>query len=165
RRNDDDKKWTRASASFNQVNWVCVTPEKIFSRTIKVDSAEDAGAIDPADPFALPEGMEIWEPDTGAVVTLLPRGEDGRPALDPLALARLKIIGKRGLVRIEIDSDEEIDEETVRVHYTLDGSEPSVESTLYESPFEIKETVTVRAAIFKGDKVATAAFEATVKRN
>ena len=73
RSNDDDKEWTRASASFNQVNWICVTPEKLFVRSIKVDNIAKAKSIDPTKPFELPEGMETWKPETGEVVDIFPR--------------------------------------------------------------------------------------------
>lgn len=73
RSNDDDKKWTRASASFNQVNWICVTPEKLFVRSIQVDNIAKAKSIDPSKPFELPEGMETWKPETGEVVDVFPR--------------------------------------------------------------------------------------------
>jgi hexosaminidase len=36
-----------------------------------------------------------------------------------------------------------------QIRYTLDGSEPDVNSTLYEGPFEITETTQVMAAVFK----------------
>lgn len=38
------------------------------------------------------------------------------------------------------------------IRYTLDGSEPTGTSTLYESPFDIKGTQQVRAAIFRNHK-------------
>ncbi|MDX9940759.1 MAG: family 20 glycosylhydrolase [Bacteroidales bacterium] len=34
------------------------------------------------------------------------------------------------------------------IRYTLDGSEPDANSTVYKEPFEIKETTTVQAAVF-----------------
>ena len=165
RRNDDDKSWTRASASFNQVNWVCVTPEKLFSRTVKVDSIDSVtGKIDPADPFKLPEGLEIWEPESGAEVVVLPRGKDGRPALDAASLARVKIVaaGKGSKkVRIEIEGEPG---EGAEIRYTLDGSEPEAASKLYSAPFEVAQATTVRAAIFREGKAVTATAEATFKR-
>ena len=35
------------------------------------------------------------------------------------------------------------------IHYTLDGSQPTEDSPLYEGPFKIYETTTVRAAAFE----------------
>ncbi|MDG2125771.1 MAG: chitobiase/beta-hexosaminidase C-terminal domain-containing protein [Verrucomicrobiales bacterium] len=166
RRNDDNKNWTRASDSFNQVNWVCVTPEKIFARSIKADSVEAAGSVDPSNPFTLPEGMELWEPETGGIVTLLPRGEQARPTPEPLELARLAIIAKKKItVHIEIDSDKGVEKsDAIQIRFTLDGSDPTSDSPLYTGPFQIKETTTVRAAIFKDSQPATAISEATIKK-
>ncbi len=73
RRNNDDKSWTRASGSFNQVNWICVTPEKMFARSILADSVENASQVKDSEPFKLPEGLEIWEPENGAEVIIPPR--------------------------------------------------------------------------------------------
>ena len=75
RRNNDDKSWTRASESFNQVNWICVTPEKMFARSILADSVENASQVKDSEPFTLPEGLEIWEPENGAEVIIPPRRE------------------------------------------------------------------------------------------
>ena len=57
----------------NQVNWICVTPEKLFVRSIQVDNIAKAKSIDPSKPFELPEGMETWKPETGEVVDVFPR--------------------------------------------------------------------------------------------
>lgn len=42
--------------------------------------------------------------------------------------------------------------EGAEVHYTLDGSEPTLESPLYTEPFTMTETTTVRAKAFKDGK-------------
>ena len=164
RRNDDNKSWTRASDSFNQVNWICVTPEKMYARSIKADSADAAGSIDPNDPFALPEGMELWEPETGGIVTLTPRGDQTRPVPGPFDLARLDISEKKSTVRIEIDGDEAVENaEGLEIRYTLDGTDPTATSTLYTDPFKIEETTTVHAAIFKDAQPVTAVTKSKIK--
>ena len=167
RSNDDNKDWTRASGSFNQINWICVSPEKLFTRTVKVDSADDAESVDPSDLFKAPKGLEIWEPESGAVVTLLPKGVDGRPSLDAAALARVVIAAedkkfrKSNKVRIRIEGEAG---EGAEIRYTLDGSDPSASSKVYADPIEIDSTTTVRAAIFRDGKLVTMIVEATFKR-
>ena len=168
RRNDDDKSWTRASGSFNQINWICVTPEKMFSRTVMVDKSADGDTIDPENPFELPDGMEIWEPDSGAVVTVLPRGEEGRPAIYPLSIARLTIVGKKKFadsneIRIEVAGGLDLGDAEIR--YTLDGNAPAAGSTLYAAPFQIDTSTTVTAAIFREGKALTESVQATFKKS
>jgi hypothetical protein len=111
--------------------------------------------------------MEIWEPDSGAVVTLLPRGKDGRPSIDPASLVRITLVDA-GLkffesmdVRISIDGEPGDDAE---LRYTLDGSDPATDSLLYSDPISISETTPVRAAIFKAGKAITSIEEATYTR-
>ncbi len=38
------------------------------------------------------------------------------------------------------------------IYFTLDGSEPTTKSTLYKKPFDVRRTVTVKAASFKNGK-------------
>ncbi len=44
----------------------------------------------------------------------------------------------------------------MEIRYTLDGSEPTAESTLYTAPLTISETATLKAIAVKGDKKSTA---------
>ncbi len=161
RRNDDDKVWTRASASFNQVNWICVTPDHMFTRTVMVDQVDSFTRVDPSNPFALPEGFKIWEPDTGAIVGLKPWSDDvERPVLNSAALARLKIVqDDDSKVRIVIEG-----EIAGEIRYTIDGLRPEADSPAYAGPISVEPGTYVRAAIFEGDRRATAIFELTVKK-
>lgn len=70
RKNDDAKPWTRASGSFNQFKWIFIDREKIEIRTIKTDGADVVGTVDPFNVFIPPLGLNIWEPATGAVITI-----------------------------------------------------------------------------------------------
>lgn len=70
RRNNDDKKWTRNSGSFNQFKWIFVDQDHIEIRTVKTDQADMAAALDPWDRFQVPAGLELWNPSNGPVVRI-----------------------------------------------------------------------------------------------
>ena len=72
RANDDDKNWTRNSASFNQFKLIFVEESKIELRTIKVDNAASVGEASNTDPFTLPANLDVWNPSEGDVVIILP---------------------------------------------------------------------------------------------
>lgn len=70
RSNNDNKTWTRNSASFNQFKWIFVDQSKIESRTIRVDNADQVGQVSDNNIFAPPANLDIWNPSNGAVVTI-----------------------------------------------------------------------------------------------
>ena len=70
RRNNDDKVWTRASGSFNQFKWIFVFSDRVEVRTIKTDNAEEVSAASPYDNFYPPNGLDIWNPPTGDIITI-----------------------------------------------------------------------------------------------
>ncbi len=167
RRNNDDKAWTRASGSFNQVDWICVSPEELTVRTILVDDSQATKPIDRDSPFTLPTGMKIWQPESGAIVTLTPRNADGRSSLDAKTLARVEIIAPKSPfdtsteVRISIKGEPGAG---AKLRYTLDGSEPTAESPRYRKPISLSATTTIRAAIFRHGKALSATVSATATR-
>ncbi len=81
RRNNDDKKWTRNSGSFNQFKWIFVDWDKIEVRTVKTDNAEEVAQVSPYDIFTPPTGLDIWNPSNGPVLYIYP------PQSEQLALA------------------------------------------------------------------------------
>lgn len=70
RPNNDDKKWTRNSGSFNQFNWIFVDMDRIEVRTIKVDNADKVAFVNPDDIFTTPKGLDIWQPNNGSVIII-----------------------------------------------------------------------------------------------
>ena len=50
-----------------------------------------------------------------------------------------------------------------KIYYTLDGSDPTNESTEYAAPFTIDATTTVKAIAYKGEKASTVATKEFVK--
>ena len=70
RRNNDDKVWTRASGSFNQFKWIFVYQDRVEIRTIETDDAASVQSVNPDDIFYPPQGLKIWNPPTGDVITI-----------------------------------------------------------------------------------------------
>jgi purple acid phosphatase-like protein/calcineurin-like phosphoesterase family protein len=70
RSNNDDKKWTRNSGSFNQFKWIFIDRDRIEIRTVKTDHADLVSANQPWDVFAIPSGLELWKPSNGDVIVI-----------------------------------------------------------------------------------------------
>jgi len=148
---NDAKPWTRASGSFNQVHWIQVRPEHIEVRTVRIDNAEEVGSVDPADPYAAPSGIEIWEPASGATVRIDPIDPEPLPgaatrelalvAIAPEIQASQRVFRDRTQITIEAASDL-----PGALRYTLDGSAPDLDSTLYQGPFELETSAQVATA-------------------
>jgi hypothetical protein len=68
--NNDDKSWTRASASFNQFHWIFIDKEKIEMRIVQTDGASYVADIDPNNIFRSPRGLSVWSPHSGDVVVI-----------------------------------------------------------------------------------------------
>jgi hexosaminidase len=58
------------------------------------------------------------------------------------------IDGDQGKATISFSTDSYQPE----IYYTLDGSEPTTKSTLYKKPFDVRRSVTVKAASFRNGK-------------
>ena len=89
RRNNDDKVWTRASGSFNQFKWIFVYKDKIEVRTIKTDNADAVSSVNYDDIFYPPQGLNIWNPPTGDVLTIYQKSDiyaSQFPTPSPVAL-------------------------------------------------------------------------------
>ncbi len=100
RRNNDDKKWTRASGSFNQFKWIFINLDGIEVRTIKVDNAEEVASVDANDIFTEPAGLDVWEPETGRVLIIgnkpmLANNDVSTPLVDNSIPKRKKLEPKR----------------------------------------------------------------------
>lgn len=72
RENDDTKSWTRDSGVFNQFKWIFVDKKGVEVRTIKTDNAEEVSSVPNDNPFAVPDHLDIWNPENGAVVEVRP---------------------------------------------------------------------------------------------
>jgi len=78
---DDAKTWTRAVGRFNQVTWLHVYPERLEVRTLQTDQIDKMGSVVDKAPLKPPAGMPLWQPKSGAVLTLEPPRD--RPAACP----------------------------------------------------------------------------------
>lgn len=92
RANDDDKPWTLASDSFWQFNLVQASPANLHIRKVKFgqydsannpllgydmnDVSELTQAEQDSNPFALPAGLDLWQPLAGETLTLPFTGAD-----------------------------------------------------------------------------------------
>lgn len=63
RDNDDDKGWTMASGSFNQVKWIFIDQNQMEIRTVKTDNVTAVTPkVDADSKFTMPVGIDIWNP-------------------------------------------------------------------------------------------------------
>ncbi len=77
RKNNDNKNWTRASGSFNQFKWIFVREKELEIRTVKTHNAMDVGRLYDENKFDYPSNLDIWEPETGAVLIVLNKKNGG----------------------------------------------------------------------------------------
>lgn len=72
---NDNKSWTRASGSFNQIKWIWVSDSKIEVRTVKTDNARSVRANSEYSIFNIPNNINLWKPETGEVVVINRRNQ------------------------------------------------------------------------------------------
>ena len=87
RRNNDDKKWTRNSGSFNQFKWIFVSENNIEIRTVETNNADMVGSVDPYDVFTPPANLKIWNPSNGPVLYIDKKYKEVYASNDPVATA------------------------------------------------------------------------------
>lgn len=75
RENNDDKKWTRSSASINHVNWVFIDLDKIEVRTVKTDNANGISNLQDHTRFQNPVGIDLWRFDGVENISILNRNK------------------------------------------------------------------------------------------
>jgi len=72
RRADIKYSWTVGAAAFNGFDWLHVTPEAIFDKTVKVEDVDRVGEVDPQKPYENPEGLQLWSPNGSDEVLVIP---------------------------------------------------------------------------------------------
>ena len=65
-----NRNWTRNAESFNQFHWIWVDKNKIEVRTVRIDCAEKVVPSATKNPFEIVQGLDIWKPSNGDVVTI-----------------------------------------------------------------------------------------------
>ncbi len=70
RRNNDNKRWTRASGMFNQFKWIFVDRQKMEVRCVKVDNAPLVSSLTEDTLFDVPENLDIWKPENGETILI-----------------------------------------------------------------------------------------------
>jgi len=84
RRNNDDKKWTRNSGSFNQFKWIFVSENNIEIRTVETNNADMVGTVAPYDVFTPPANLKIWNPSNGPVLYIDKKYKEAYATSDPV---------------------------------------------------------------------------------
>lgn len=88
RRNNDDKNWTRSSGSFNQFKWIFIDKQSIEVRTIHTDNVDQVAEVDHFNIFLPPNGLKLWNPPSGDIITLHNRNAEpvlvNNPPVEPL---------------------------------------------------------------------------------
>ena len=83
-----------------------------------------------------------------------PGATNARPGLtDPIATSTVTFEVPGGFYLDEVDLHLATEDQTAVVHYTLDGSWPTSQSPVYETPITIGATTVVRARAFAPDRV------------
>lgn len=70
RKNDDTKRWTRASGSFNQIKWVLVSRSNLEIRTLKTENVDRVVGLTDENQFDIPENIDLWMIRGKSVVTI-----------------------------------------------------------------------------------------------
>ena len=77
---NDPKEWTRDMGTLNQVKWIWIYRDQIQLRTAVTFKEEDPGyaanveALDELNRFRVPEGLELWTPENGEVLSIYNNG-------------------------------------------------------------------------------------------
>jgi hypothetical protein len=72
RRADVAFPWTVGAAAFNGFDWLHVTPEAIYDKTVKVVNVDETGEVDLKKPYENPAGISLWAPRGGDEVLTIP---------------------------------------------------------------------------------------------
>lgn len=127
RRNDDDKPWTRASASFNHFEWIFLDQERIEVRIIRTDNADKVAELPKENVFMIPANLEVWKPSNGNGDVIMIRKKSSGSYDDLLASrGSLKVVSfstitNGGDIAIKWKSVNEQDGHVYEVQKSVDG--------------------------------------------
>ena len=141
RRNNDDKKWTRNSGSFNQFKWIFVSENNVEVRTVETNNADEVGTVDPYDVFTPPSNLKIWNPSNGSVLNIERKYKETYASSDPIATAVASIspvpIVPSQSVNVEGSSPTEDCKEEVHESKIVTTSKASIQKTV-TTPNQVK---------------------------
>ena len=119
---NDAKAWTQSMGGFNQVKWTWVGKDTVELRTIitydpnDVDYVNNMEALTEDNRFTEPQGIQLWEPESGKVVYITENGLTERGAttntLPELELPDVELVLQAGdsiLELAEFASDADMD--------------------------------------------------------
>jgi len=122
RENNDNKAWTRASGSFNQVQWLFVDLEKVEIRTIKTDNAGQVASLAEQDRFKMPANIDLWKPDGLEVLSMFNKQKDSFKPLPKQILTEIKIPKAAALADGSIELTWQTIYEEKGMHYRIQYS-------------------------------------------
>ena len=139
RRNNDDKKWTRNSGSFNQFKWIFISENNIEIRTVETNNADEVGSVDPYDVFTPPANLKIWNPSNGPVLYIDRKYQNTYATSDPAstAVASLSPVSTAPAAVVHAQQ-QEMQEEDCEPETTTPEKEPPAVAMVRTNPQRIE---------------------------
>lgn len=129
---------------------ITVTSNKGTKIRLTGEANKSKGAVADSWPYVVPSGSNLISESgvfyimyNGGDMTEITSIKVERPSEDEVATPTVTLSGKQ--VTLACTTAES------SIYYTLDGSEPTTSSTLYEEAFDLTNPCTVRAKAFKGE--------------
>lgn len=103
RKNNDDKSWTRASAKINQLKWIFFDLEKIEIRTVMTENANGVEALEDANRFQMPVGIDLWTPNRLEKIVIFNPDKDNFKPIPKKILTEIKLAKAKAVDANKVD--------------------------------------------------------------